>query len=412
MTKQKDSFQPKSKQQPFNRTMAAKVLVVGSGVIGLRTALELLKKNVSVLLKSDRSIWNPATCSSGAGGLWMPFHCDDPRTDRWAFETLDELWKAQEQGNRNIELVPAVAFKRHHSGPEVMDYISENYDMKGTGGESPLPAWTTDPRLQFQHLTVEMLSWQNTVFKLRLPSQMQLLAAGYKHAWFFKTPIIDSPNMLTAMLKEIEGHPNTVHVDTEHQYHSMHEIVQDAKSLGCDAVVNCTGLGAKHLCDDSQLVGARGILLEFDRRTSHRLFTTCMDPDGNDVLLKNDAVIMAEDAPWGTSTEPCYMIPRGDKLVVGGTYLEGDLRTEVSESERATLMAKAKILGIDSDVSAPVGEWTGFRPFRPTTRCEIDELYGISEGIKVIHSYGHGGSGWTVFVGAAREAASLLGYKS
>jgi glycine/D-amino acid oxidase-like deaminating enzyme len=36
----------------------------------------------------------------------------------------------------------------------------------------------------------------------------------------------------------------------------------------------------------------------------------------------------------------------------------------------------------------------------------------VEEGVKLVHNYGHGGSGWTVFCGAAREAASLLGYKS
>ena len=48
--------------------MASKVLVVGSGVIGLRTALELLRRNVSVCLVSPKSPTNVATTSMGAGG--------------------------------------------------------------------------------------------------------------------------------------------------------------------------------------------------------------------------------------------------------------------------------------------------------------------------------------------------------
>ena len=48
--------------------MASKVLVVGSGVIGLRTALELLRRNVSVCLVSPISPTNVATTSMGAGG--------------------------------------------------------------------------------------------------------------------------------------------------------------------------------------------------------------------------------------------------------------------------------------------------------------------------------------------------------
>ena len=376
--------------------------------LGLRTALELLKKNVSVTLKSARPPLDPSTTSMGAGGLWMPYHCDDPRTEQWAMETLDDLLLTSNNYNKHVEVLPTVVFKKDHTGPEVMDYIAQNYDMKGTGGSSPLPLWTTDSRLQFQHLTVEMLSWQNTIFKLRIPSQAQLVAAGYKHAWFFKTPIVDSPNMLTVMFQDIIKHPNTVAIHTDHEYHSMQQVVEDAKDLGCDAVVNCTSLGSQQLCDDNELIPARGLLLHFDRHTAPRSYTSCTDPDGANVDLIHDSVLIAEDEPWGTPTEPCYMIPRGNKLLVGGTYHEGDVRTEMSASERATLLENAQILGIAPNAPV-VDEWVGFRPVRPAARCDLDDTYRRKQGVQVVHSYGYGGSGWTVFVGAAKEAVRLLG---
>ena len=58
---------------------------------GLQTAIELLKRNVKVLIRSSQPPIHPATCSSGAGGLWMPYKCDDPRVDRWAMDTLNDL---------------------------------------------------------------------------------------------------------------------------------------------------------------------------------------------------------------------------------------------------------------------------------------------------------------------------------
>ena len=50
----------------------------------------------------------------------------------------------------------------------------------------------------------------------------------------------------------------------------------------------------------------------------------------------------------------------------------------------------------------------GFRPvIRSSARLEIDK--GLStNGLKVVHSYGYGGSGWTVLIGAAIEAVSLI----
>jgi D-amino-acid oxidase len=127
----------------------------------------------------------------------MPFHCDDPRTDRWAIETLDEIFPfAKDPQNACVEIVPAVTLHRDHKGPAQEDFQELDY-KDGRGGKSPkLPAWSSDPRIQFQHLTVEMLSWQNYVYRLRIPTQQQLKDAGYLYSWFFQAPIIDPPKML------------------------------------------------------------------------------------------------------------------------------------------------------------------------------------------------------------------------
>lgn len=200
---------------------ARRVLVVGSGAIGLRTALELVRKNVSVVLRSPHNPLQKEVCSQGAGGLWMPFHCDDPRTDRWSIETLDELYKYYNpqqisnycgnsvENSPLVELVPTISLHRQHVGPSVNDFLQSRHE----GGEAesdgrineeettksnsnPLPIWTKDTRLEFQHLTIEMLWWQNQIMKLKIPSKDELLNAGYHYAWVFKPPIVDSPRML------------------------------------------------------------------------------------------------------------------------------------------------------------------------------------------------------------------------
>ena len=43
--------------------------------------------------------------------------------------------------------------------------------------------------------------------------------------------------------------------------------------------------------------------------------------------------------------------------------------------------------------SKKVKDWVGLRPFRPSVRLERETLGGQS----VVHNYGHGGSGITVF---------------
>lgn len=206
-----------------------------------------------------------------------------------------------------------------------------------------------------------------------------------------------------------------IQIDTGIYYESLDEMVEDAKALNCNAVVNCTGLGASEICNDQQLIGARGILHHYDRSTCvRRKYSDDDQAVASSPTMIHDACIMTEDGPWGSEKEPCYLIARGDTIVVGGSYLEADTEEQIRPNENQRLLENAHNIGIDTDLSKPKGEWVGLRPYRPISRCEIDEDYNTGndpndDGVKVVHSYGYGGSGWTVYVGCAKEATRLLG---
>lgn len=160
------------------------VLIIGSGAIGLRTAVELVRRRTKIRLISPQHPLHSSTCSVGAGGLWMPFHCDDKRTDRWAFETLDELMsyvtkRSDESKRPLVEVVPAISFKREVT-------------------KDP-PGWAVDLRskaLKFQTLTLEDLYSQSMSLNFRLPRRELMEDAEYFHSWLFHPPIVDSPKML------------------------------------------------------------------------------------------------------------------------------------------------------------------------------------------------------------------------
>ena len=144
---------------------------------GLQTALELLRRNVKVHLRSPFPPLDTRTCSVGSGGLWMPFHCDDKRTDKWALETLDELLQMAATTENIVEIVPAIKLLRNHSGPSIKDFTSNDGKYKPLSHLTcNLPEWTFDSRLSFQHLTVEMLTWQNKINKLRIPYEAKLVS--------------------------------------------------------------------------------------------------------------------------------------------------------------------------------------------------------------------------------------------
>jgi D-amino-acid oxidase len=337
--------------------------------------LELvMRRRCQVVLQSPVHPLDTRTCSMGAGGLWMPFRCDDPRADRWALETLTELLAVQSKDL--VEILPVVA-PRHQP-------------------EENLPLWTADPRIQFQQLAIEQLRNKKN---LRIPPLDEFQTAGYNHAWLFNTPIVNAPTMLEHLLTQLRQQCQEVNVETDEYMESIPHMRDTAARLGCDAVINCTGLGAASICkEQDQMVGARGILLHYDRDTCVRRV-----PGGD-----QDTLIMIDEEPWGSETMPCYMIPRGDVVVVGGSYLPGDTETSIRPEERERLLSNAEKMGIDIGRSKPVGEWTGFRPKRSLVRCELDPTSLTDGGVTVVHNYGHGGSGWTVNVGAAKECVDLL----
>ena len=128
--------------------------------------MELTRKQIPVVLRSPVHPLHSSNCSQGAGGLWMPFHCDDPRTYRWAMETLDEIYPiAADPNNPLVEIRHALVLKQNHEGPDTLDFIADDYH-KGTGGKSKLPPWSTDGRFKFQNMTFEQIAWQNSVYKV------------------------------------------------------------------------------------------------------------------------------------------------------------------------------------------------------------------------------------------------------
>src|SRR3569623_1213865 len=108
-------------------------------------------------------------------------------------------------------------------------------------------------------------------------------------------------------------------------FESPQHMIDHAKSLGCNMLVNCTGMGASKLCNDDNLQRGRGVTLHFDRRTVQRRLTNKRDGGSSSDEPSLDAVLATNDPPFAPNDDfPCYLIPRGDVLVVGGSFLVGD----------------------------------------------------------------------------------------
>jgi len=146
-----------------------------------------------------------------------------------------------------------------------------------------------------------------------------------------------------------------------------------------DLLINCAGIGARELVHDADLEPHRGQVAVVPK----------MD--------KLSCAIVCDDAPL------MYAIPRANDCIFGGTNeISDDLALDPKSTARI-LDECGRVLNIDKP---PVlAERVGLRPFRKSgVRLERDHL---RDGRVVIHNYGHGGAGFTLSWGCARQVLDL-----
>ena len=188
--------------------------------------------------------------------------------------------------------------------------------------------------------------------------------AGWSDAWSFTAPVADMPvhlGWLRGRLDELGGTLTRV---------ALAELPHADDGM----VVNCSGLGARKLAGETDIHPARG-----------------------QVLLVEGVEI---DRWWLDGAGPTYVIPRSDRVVVGGTFEEGDWDRTPSPETATSILDRACRLVPGLADGHVVGHRVGLRPVRSEVRLER-----VGE---VVHCYGHGGSGVTLAGGCAAEVVQLV----
>jgi len=174
-----------------------------------------------------------------------------------------------------------------------------------------------------------------------------------------KVPLMETPKYLDYLQRRFRGELR------------LGVTLRSLDELPGDVVVNCTGVGARLLANDGEVAPHRGQVVVADK-------------------LDLPAVLVHE-------TSLAYAIPRTNDCILGGTNDESD-NVEPSAEDTAKVLAICReYLGVTGRVREVK---VGLRPFRRSgVRLE-------REG-RVIHNYGHGGSGFTVSWGCAEQVATL-----
>ncbi len=307
------------------------VIVLGAGVSGLTTATVLAETGhtVQVLAAS----LPPNTTSNIAAAFWYPYR------------TLPS------QGSVRRAVVSYQQFAELCSVPGAGVSMRSAFDF----ARHPLPRpW-----------------WGEAVRNLKAVAPEDS-PAGFEHGWCFDAPVIDTRRYLPYLMRRLHDAGGVV---------ESQRIASIADLPGSEPVINCCGLGARTLCDDTALHPIRGQLVHVD------------NPGLEHVLLD-------EHDGGGIA----YAVPRGDHIVLGGTAIEHDEDLQVRPDEADAILERCAALDPRLRSARQRAVVVGLRPGRHEVRLEREPA---ADRI-IIHNYGHGGAGVTLSWGCAHEVLRLL----
>ena len=323
--------------------MAERIAIIGAGVSGLTCGVVFAEHGYDTAIFAKDI--GQQTTSSVAAAVWFPYHVEPAeRVIPLALETYQVLLDLARFPESGVSIIESRQFLRH--------------------GEIEIPEWAIP-------LGAQRLS---SVATGLWPVQDRAQRGGYslKSGFSLRVPLMDTTiylDYLAARFLKAGGEINAnVH------FKNLEDI--DSK---CDLVINCAGIGARELVGDHDLEPHRGQVAIVPR------------------IEGLSCAIVCDDAPL------MYAIPRRNDCLLGGTNEISDNLTADPATTSRIVAECSRVLNIDQ--ANVLAERVGLRPFRKSgVRLERDQL---GDGRTVIHNYGHGGAGFTLSWGCAREVVDL-----
>jgi D-amino-acid oxidase len=304
--------------------------VLGGGVSGLSTGIRLLEMGLEVRLVAERL--SPETVSDTAAAWWYPFLVEPLiKTNRWSSESFVEFVRLMEE--EGLEFITMRAGR---------EYLKRPCRPPG---------------------------WSESINHFRILEKSEIIG-GYSFGWEIEAPVIEMSHYMPWLKSKFELLGGSIETRK----------ISDFDELESELIVNCSGLGAREICHDEEVVPVRGQVVYIKQ-----------DPGFGRYDQRPESLI--------------YTIPRRDVTVLGGTAQKGDWTMEIREEDEEDILKKCESLWPELDRANIVGRAVGLRPSRTEVRLEKEHV-----GDKVVvHNYGHGGAGVTLSWGCADEVARLTG---
>lgn len=210
-----------------------KISVIGSGVIGLTTAIALQETGHEVQIFTKNL--PEATVSAVAGAIWMPFHVE-PLADvnRWSRMSYEVFEKLAEDAASGVTMVDLLALAMKPDLPDWVGAVPEGRFWKARTDELP---------------------------------------SGYHYGFFARVPMIETPIYLPFLQKRFMDNGGKTFI---HEVKNLTEAAAETSWL-----INCTGLAAGRLTGDKDVFPIRGQILKVENLPS---LPYLADDDGPNAL--------------------------------------------------------------------------------------------------------------------------------
>lgn len=224
---------------------------------------------------------------------------------------------------------------------------------------------------QLQNRYIEKLL---PIYRLATDEELKLCPGKWRYGSFYTTVLTECGLYLPWATERLRQNVNTNFIEKE--IRSFADL--DAKY---DVIVNCSGLGAKYLCEDHKLVPVRGQVL--------KVF-----------------------APWVKTffyaDYDTYIIPGFESVTLGGCRQLDSYNVGVSKYDGLAIRERCEALLPSLKTARLLEQRVGLRPHRDPVRVETEVIRAAGRWVRVVHQYGHGGYGVTTAPGTALHAVKLV----
>jgi D-amino-acid oxidase len=329
--------------RPYHLEMDRSIAIVGAGVSGLTCGIVLAEHGHHVTTFAKEA--GQQTTSAAAGAVWFPYHVEPAkRVIPLALETYQALVDLICVPESGVSMIESRQFLR--------------------AGEIEIPDWAIP-------LGASAIQ-RPSVTSSEVEASLDRDSLAFKSGFSLRAPLMDTTIYLDYLAARFRKSGGKIHANVN--FKNLEEV--DSKF---DLVINCAGIGARELVGDVDVEPHRGQVAIVPK------------------IAELSQVIVCDDDPL------MYAIPRTNDCVFGGTNDFSDNLTADPATTDRIIIECSRVLNIERP--RVIAERVGLRPFRRSgLRLERDHLH---DDRTVIHNYGHGGAGFTLSWGCAREVLEL-----